>query len=169
MSQSKSKLGKIAGEASGCEHPLHPDKRFFENAEIRELVDRATDYVRAGVCVHLTGTAGVGKTSLAFRIAGQLGRPVALMLGNEWLTSRDFIGQEVGTTTSSVVDRYVQSVRRTEKKMVNDWQGSILAEAMRKGHTLVYDEFTRSTPEANNPLLMAFEERMLIESIVTTI
>lgn len=164
MSQSKTKPGAVAPEAGGGAHPLHPEKRFFENGEIRELVERATDYVRAGVCVHLTGTAGVGKTSLAFRIAGKLGRPVALMLGNEWLTSRDFIGQEIGTTTSSVVDRYVQSVRRTEKKMVNDWQGSILAEAMRKGHTLVYDEFTRATPEANANLLSVLEEGVLVST-----
>jgi gas vesicle protein GvpN len=137
---------------------------FFENEELRRLIDRASDYVQAGVCVHFSGTAGVGKTSLALRVAEELGQPVAFMAGNEWLTSQDFIGREVGTTTSTVVDRYVQSVRRTEKKMLNDWRDSILAVAMEKGHTLIYDEFTRATPEANATLLSVLEEGILVST-----
>ncbi|MGL5139627.1 MAG: AAA family ATPase, partial [Beijerinckiaceae bacterium] len=38
----------------------------------------------------------------------------------------------------------------------------VLTEAISGGYTLVYDEFTRSPPSANNPLLSALEERMLI-------
>lgn len=137
---------------------------FYENDALRELIARATEYVRAGVCVHFTGTAGVGKTSLALRVARELERPIALMAGNEWLTSQDFIGREVGTTTSTVVDRYVHSVRRTEKNTVNDWQASILATAMEQGQTLIYDEFTRATPEANATLLSVLEEGVLVST-----
>lgn len=137
---------------------------FFEDDTLRAVLDRATQYVSAGVCVHLTGTAGVGKTSLALRIARELGRPIALMAGNEWLTSADFLGREVGSTTSTVVDRYVHSVRRTEKKSVNDWQGSILAKAMEQGQTLIYDEFTRASPEANATLLSVLEEGVLVST-----
>jgi len=75
------------------------------------------------------------------------------MTGNAWLSSGDFIGGAVGTTASIVVDTYIQSVKRTEKQTRTDWADSILARAMEQGHTLIYDEFTRASPEANTALL----------------
>ena len=138
--------------------------RFFENEEIRQLLDRARFYARAGVCVHFCGPAGLGKTSLALRLAELLGRPVAFMAGNEWLSSRDFIGHEIGQSMSSVVDNYVQSVRRTEAETRVDWRDSALAGAMLHGYTFVYDEFTRATPEANSILLSVLEEGVLVST-----
>jgi len=41
------------------------------------------------------------------------------------------------------------------------WVGRALTEACQKGYTVVYDEFTRSRPEANNVLLSVLEERVL--------
>ncbi|MEM9342710.1 MAG: AAA family ATPase [Pseudomonadota bacterium] len=137
---------------------------FFEDDAIRDLVARAVDYATAGVCLHLSGTAGLGKTTLALRIAQEMGRPVAFMAGNEWLTSRDFVGSEVGSTATTVVDKYVQSVHRTERQTRADWRFSMLAHAMEQGNTLVYDEFTRATPEANATLLSVLEEGVLIST-----
>lgn len=143
---------------------LRRQGRFFHNDEIDSLLHRALGYARAGVCVHLAGMAGLGKTTLALRIAEALGRPIAFMTGNEWLTSKDFIGGEIGQTVTSVVDRYIQSVRRTESTSRVDWKDSILAQSMLRGHTFIYDEFTRASPEANAALLSVLEEGVLVST-----
>lgn len=135
---------------------------FYEDAETAALLARITDYVRAGVCVNLSGAAGLGKTTLALRIAEEIGRPVSFMTGNQWLTTRDFVGREVGQTERTVVDKYVQSVRRTETESRADWKSAILAVSMTRGYTLVYDEFTRASPEANSALLSVLEEGILV-------
>src|SRR4029453_6759569 len=69
---------------------------------------------------------------------------------------------EVGTKSKQVVDRYVHSVRKVETETSAVWSDEVLTQAFIEGYTLVYDEFTRSPPQANNPLLAAFEERILI-------
>ncbi|ETX29350.1 AAA family ATPase [Roseivivax isoporae] len=143
---------------------LDRGRHFFENVEIASLLDRARRYVRAGVCVHFSGPAGLGKTSLALRLARSLGRPVAFMAGNDWLNAQDFIGRSVGQSMSTLVDRYVQTVRRTESDVRAHWRDSILASAMTRGDTLVYDEFTRAAPEANAILLSVLEEGVLVST-----
>ncbi|MDG4648426.1 AAA family ATPase [Roseibacterium sp. SDUM158017] len=143
---------------------LSRSDRFFENAAIRVFIDRASVYAAAGVPLHLTGPAGMGKTSFALRIAGELGRPVSFMSGNDWLTAQDFIGREIGRSESTMVDKYVQSVRRTETSTRLDWEDAILAVSMRKGYTLVYDEFTRASPQANSVLLPVIEEGVLVST-----
>lgn len=137
---------------------------FLENDEIRAIRDRALDYARAGVPVHLSGPAGLGKTSMAFEVARALGREIAVMTGNKWLSASDFVGAKIGSTSSDVVDRYVHSVRKTETRTRSDWGSSMLARAMVKGQTLIYDEFTRATPEANSTLLSVLEEGLLIQT-----
>jgi gas vesicle protein GvpN len=49
-----------------------------------------------------------------------------------------------------------------EEDAVQLWVDQRLTTACREGFTLVYDEFTRSRPEANNVLLAVLEERMLV-------
>jgi gas vesicle protein GvpN len=46
--------------------------------------------------------------------------------------------------------------------MTQRWVDSRLTIACREGFTLVYDEFTRSRPEANNVLLSVLEEKLLV-------
>lgn len=137
-------------------------KSFLMTDETRGLADRALLYLQAGVPVHLRGMAGLGKTSLALTLAEALGRPISFMTGNEWLTGTDLVGREIGQSTVTVVDKYIQSVRRTETASRADWQDSVLATAMERGHTLVYDEFTRASPEANAALLSVLEEGVLV-------
>lgn len=134
---------------------------FYENGEIRALRCRLTEYAMAGVPVHLSGLPGLGKTALAYQVALALGRPVSMMTGNARLELKDFIGGAVGTKISTVVDQYVQSVKKTEHVYRADWGTSVLAEAMNSGHTLIYDEFTRATPETNAALLSVLEEGVL--------
>ena len=137
---------------------------FFENDEISNLLKRGLFYARSGVPIHFQGSAGRGKTSLALEIARRLGRKVCVIAGNDWLGSEDLIGREVGQSTSSLVDKYVQRVRRSETSQRYDWQSSLLADAMQAGHTLVYDEFTRSSAKANGILLSVLEEGVLLNT-----
>ena len=143
---------------------LSTTRPFFENAEISSTLKRAVFYARAGIPIHFQGTAGLGKTSLALAMAARLGRPVSFMAGNDWLEAEDMIGKQIGESTSSVVDKYIQRVRRSESHIRYDWAQSILATAMEQGHTLVYDEFTRSSAKANGILLSVLEEGVLIST-----
>lgn len=141
---------------------LRPRGDLFENDEIISIESRALSYLRAGVPVHLRGPAGTGKTTLAIQIAARLGRPAILLTGDGWLTAGNLVGRETGEKTRQVVDRFVHSVRKVQKETSKIWSDDVLTEAIMGGYTLVYDEFTRSPPSANNPLLSALEERMLI-------
>jgi gas vesicle protein GvpN len=84
------------------------------------------------------------------------------MTGNQWLEASDFIGREVGQSSRTVVDKYIQSVRRTDAEVRADWKDSILSLSMQRGYTLVYDEFTRASPQANSVLLSVLEEGVLV-------
>jgi nitric oxide reductase NorQ protein len=141
---------------------LRPRDDLFENDEILSIESRALSYLRAGVPVHLRGPAGTGKTTLAIQIAARLNRPAILLTGDGWLTAGNLIGRESATKTRRVEDRYVHSVRKIESETTAVWSDDVLTQAILEGYTLVYDEFTRSPPSANNPLLTALEERMLI-------
>ena len=59
------------------------------------------------------------------------------------------------------MDRYVHTVIKYEENIDQEWSDSRLTLACREGYTLIYDEFTRSRPEANNVLLGVLEERLL--------
>lgn len=140
------------------------ERDFFENEEIGSLLKRGLFYAQTGIPIHFSGAAGQGKTSLALAIARRLGRPVALVTGHDWLTAEDMIGKEVGQSVTTVIDKYVQSVRRTEKQARHDWRDSVLATAMEQGHTLIYDEFTRSSAAVNGLLLSVLEEGVLVST-----
>lgn len=134
---------------------------FVLTDEVSMLVDRALIYLRSGYPVHLAGPAGTGKTTLAFHIASQLGRPVTLVHGNDEFGSSDLIGKDAGYKKSMLVDNYVHSVLKTEESMDVTWSNNRLTTACEHGHTLIYDEFNRTQPEANNILLSIFGEGIL--------
>jgi len=52
-------------------------------------------------------------------------------------------------------------VLKTEEDMQRRWVDNRLTVACKYGFTLIYDEFTRSRPEANNVLLSVLQEKML--------
>ena len=139
-----------------------PPAPIFLDDAIRSIESRAVAYLNAGLAIHLRGPAGAGKTTLAMQISSRIGRPVTLLTGDAWMTSGHLVGRESGTLSRQVVDRFVHTVTKIETETSTVWADNALTRAIVDGHTLVYDEFTRSAPAANNPLLSALEERMLI-------
>ena len=128
---------------------------------IQDLTDRALSYLEVGYPVHFSGPAGTGKTTLAFHIAAQLGRPVMLIHGDDEFGRSDLIGKDSGYHKSTTVDNYIHDVVRTEENMNVLWADNRLTTACKHGYTLIYDEFTRSKPEANNVFLSILEEKIL--------
>jgi gas vesicle protein GvpN len=142
----------VTPEASG---------EFVATAHVQNLAERALNYLDVGYAVHLAGPAGAGKTTLAFHVAAMLNRPVVLIHGDDEFGSSDLVGKDSGYRRSKLVDNYIRSVVRTEEDMNTVWVDNRLTTACQKGYTLIYDEFNRSRPEANNALLSVLEERIL--------
>lgn len=134
---------------------------FVMTPYIRDIVKRATLYLRAGFPLHFRGPTGTGKTTLAMYIAGQLERPVMLVHGDEEFGTSDLIGGEHGYRKKRVVDNFIHSVLKTEEDTVKRWIDNRVTVACKHGFTLIYDEFTRSRAEANNVLLSILEEKIL--------
>jgi nitric oxide reductase NorQ protein len=134
---------------------------FVDTPYVAELTERAIDYIKAGFPVHLNGPTGVGKTTLAFHIAGKLGRPAVLICGDHEFGTSDLVGGLQGYHKKFVVDNFIRSVLKTDESMTQSWVDNRLTTACEYGLTLIYDEFTRSRPEANNVLLAVLEERIL--------
>jgi len=141
---------------------LRPSDKFVETPNVAAITMRAMAYVKAGYPVHFRGPAGAGKTTLALHVASQLGRPVVLIAGDDEFGTSDLTGGQFGYSYRRTVDNFIHTVRKTEEDMVQRWVDHRLSTACRDGYTLVYDEFTRSRPEANNVLLSVLEERILI-------
>lgn len=138
-----------------------PLPNFVETPFVRSIVDRALTYIAAGFPIHFRGASGTGKTTLAMHVASKLGRPVMLIHGDEEFSSSDLVGGEYGYRVRRVIDNYIHSVLRTEEDMSKRWVDNRLTVACRYGFTLIYDEFTRSRPEANNALLSVLQEKVL--------
>lgn len=133
---------------------------FVESPFVRSITQRALDYIRAGYAIHFSGPAGTGKTALAMHVAAQLGRQVILIHGDDEFGSSDLIGGQMGYRSSKVIDNFIHSVLKKEESVTKQWVDNRLTTACKYGFTLIYDEFTRSRPEANNVLLSILEERV---------
>lgn len=134
---------------------------FVSTPYIAGLAERALAYLEAGYAVHFAGPAGTGKTTLAFHVAAKRGRPVILIYGDDEFGSSDLVGKDTGYNKSTVVDNYIHSVLKTEEHVNTCWVDNRLTTACQNGYTLIYDEFNRSRPEANNALLSVLEEKLL--------
>jgi gas vesicle protein GvpN len=138
-----------------------PPSDFVETPTVKDLVDRTLAYIKDGLHVHLCGPAGSGKTTLALHVAQLLGRQVVLIHGDDEMGTADLVGKESGYKRSFTHDNYIHTVLKVDEEMKPMWVGRALTEACQSGCTVVYDEFTRSRPEANNVLLSVLEERVL--------
>jgi len=138
-----------------------PLSDFVETKYVKEITNRALSYIKAGFPVHLRGPSGTGKTTLAMHLASKIERPVVMIHGDEEFSTSDLVGGEHGYRIRKVVDRFISRVLKTEEDMVKRWVDNRLTVACKYGFTLVYDEFTRSRPEANNILLSILQEKMM--------
>ena len=138
-----------------------PMPDFVETKYIKDITNRALSYIKAGFPVHLRGPSGTGKTTLAMHLASKIERPVVMIHGDEEFTTSDLVGGEHGYRIRKVVDRFISRVLKTEEDMVKRWVDNRLTVACKYGFTLIYDEFTRSRPEANNILLSILSEKVM--------
>ncbi len=129
--------------------------------EVLSVVRRAEMYLSLNIPVHLAGPPGVGKTTLALLLAHRRSRPVFLVHGDEALGTAELVGAPVSYRRRLVVDEFIRNVRKREELVSERWVPNRLAVACRTGATVVYDEFTRSRPEAHSVLLPVLEERVL--------
>jgi gas vesicle protein GvpN len=134
---------------------------FVKTAFFDDIIARTLLYLHAGFPVHFVGPSGVGKTSLALYIAKQLNKPVTIIRGHHELTNKDLLGQFNGYTKKETIDNYIHSVYKAEKEIKPIWVQGQLIEAVKNGHTVIYDEFSRSLPETNNIFLALLEEKIL--------
>ncbi|MBI5789444.1 MAG: gas vesicle protein GvpN [Candidatus Schekmanbacteria bacterium] len=136
-------------------------EEFVNTPYIQEITERALAYLEVGYPVHFAGPAGTGKTTLAFHVAAKRGRPVTLIHGDDEFGSSDLVGRDAGYRKHKLIDNFIHSVLKTEEEMKSLWVDNRLTMACQNGDTVIYDEFTRSRPEANNVLLSVLEEKIL--------
>ena len=138
-----------------------PLPNFVETPFVKDITERSLAYIAAGFPLHLRGISGTGKTTMAMHVASKIGRPVVMIHGDEEFSTSDLVGGEYGYRIRKVVDNFIHSVLKTEEDMRKRWVDNRLTVACKYGFTLIYDEFTRSRPEANNVLLSVLQEKML--------
>jgi nitric oxide reductase NorQ protein len=141
---------------------LRPRADFVRTESVEAIAKRALAYLKAGFSVHFRGPAGTGKTTLALHVAALLGRPTVMIAGDEDMATSTLVGTQQGYHYRRVVDRFIHTVTKTEETADKRWADHRLTTACREGYTLIYDEFTRSRPEANNVLLSVLEEGLLV-------
>lgn len=134
---------------------------FVITPYVKDITSRALAYMKAGYPVHLVGPAGTGKTIISLYIAHMLQKPTTIIFGNEDFETSDMVGLQYGFRKKLIVDDYIRSVHKRVEDYEQKWMDGRIVEACENGYTLIYDEFTRSRPEANNILLSVLEEKIL--------
>jgi nitric oxide reductase NorQ protein len=140
---------------------VQPRDDFVITPCIEAICNRALTYLEAGYPVHFSGPTGAGKTTLALHLAGLRNQPLMLLYGDEKFGSSDLVGGEKGIISKRLIDNFIHSVLKTEESVRPQWVDQRLTTACKYGYTLVYDEFSRSRPGANNVLLAVLEEKLL--------
>ena len=134
---------------------------FVDTDATAALVDRVHRWWDAGEPVHIVGPTGCGKTALAAQAAAARERPAVWLSGDEAVDTAALTGEHAGEKRYRERDQYVPGVVKETSVVSERWVDNPLSVAAREGATLVYNEFSRSKPAANNVLLSAFEEGIL--------
>lgn len=141
---------------------LSPEiKNWVETKAVKELKERVRNWLILKYPVHIIGPTGCGKTLLSLQIAKEFGRPVVWINGDESVTTTDLIGGYSQIETTSIRDKYIHNVYKDKDIIKADWVDNPLTLACKYGYTLIYNEFSRSKPAANNVLLSIFSEGIL--------
>jgi nitric oxide reductase NorQ protein len=152
-------------EVQQVEDPKAFDIGVNNNFVVTDYVNKMTEktimYLNNGYPVHLRGSAGVGKTSLAFYIAGKIGRPMLFLSGSEEVSDSNLIGGYFGLKSQLLEDNFISSVYKRQEVLNKTWSDGRLLTACKNGYTVIYDEFTRSKAEINNVLLTILEEKIV--------
>jgi len=136
-------------------------KNFVETQAVKEYEDLIELWLKAGYPVHIIGPTGCGKTTLAMRIAEKLKKPAVWINGDEAITTTDLVGGYSKIEMSRLRDRFIHNVQKDKDIVEPQWTSNPLALAVKHGYTLIYNEFSRAKPEANNVLLSVLEEGVL--------
>lgn len=136
-------------------------KNFVETPEIKQLKERIKMWLRLGYPVHIIGPTGCGKTTIAMQVAKELGRSALWINGDEQMTTTDLIGGYSQIEVESLRDKYIHNVFKSHDILSADWVDNPLTISCKFGFTLVYNEFSRTLPIANNVLLSVFQEGIL--------
>jgi len=162
---SKLELEKRAAELSiervEAEFLVPTIENFVETEQVRRLKDRVKLWTKVGYPPHIVGPTGCGKTTLALQVAKELERPTVWINGDEQMTTTDLIGGYSEMEAESVRDRFIHNVMLAKDRTKYTWVDNPLTLACKYGYTLVYNEFSRAKPEANNVLLSVLEEHIL--------
>jgi gas vesicle protein GvpN len=166
----KERHSKLALEIRGSEFSIdHIEaeflvptiESFIETEQVRKLKARVKLWVKAGYPPHIIGPTGCGKTTLAMQVAKELGRPTVWINGDDQMTTTNLVGGYSEMESESLRDKYIHNVWLTRDKTKYRWVDNPLTLACKYGYTLMYNEFSRSKPEANNVLLSVLEEHIL--------
>jgi len=137
------------------------EENYVVTDYIKSIESRGLLYLNNGFPIHLRGSAGAGKTSLAFHIARKLGKPIVFICGSEQINDDNLIGGYSGLKRYFAEDNFITSVYKREEFIRKDWRDGKLLTACKDGSTVIYDEFTRTPPEINNVLLSVLEEKIV--------
>ncbi len=136
-------------------------ENFVETEQVKRIEDRVKLWLNAGYPVHIIGPTGCGKTTVAMHVARELEHPMVWINGDEQVTTTDLIGGYSQIEQETLRDRYIHNVFKSKDILKADWVDNPLTIACKYGYTLIYNEFSRTRPEANNILLSVLEEGIL--------
>lgn len=137
------------------------EQSFVETESVNRVETRMERWLDVGRPVHLIGPTGCGKTSLAMHVARERDRPVVWINGDAELTTSDLVGEYAEKERISERDQFIHNVVKSKDIIRDRWVDNPLTLAVQEGATLVYNEFSRTKPVANNVLLSVFEEGVL--------
>lgn len=159
--EQKLRVPEISFEPSQFNFLVPEIQNYVETVSVKEIKDRVMMWVKLGHPPHIVGPTGCGKTTLALAVAKELGQPTLWINGDDQMTTSDLIGGYSEFETSSLRDRYIHNVVKSLDRTKYSWIDNPLTIACKYGYTLIYNEFSRAKPMANNILLSVLEEGIL--------